>query len=515
MSVLPDSVCPHSDRPPAHGEACERRVGREPPFTRPIVYNDGPSFNEEQPVNLRIAVVVCLCLAAAPSALAQPPAAPPGAAPAAAAAPGRMGAVVSPEVAPDGRVTFRLRAPNAREVYVSGIGQPAAPPAAAPAAAAPPAPGGFGGARLDMQKNEQGVWTATTPEPMKPGIYQYTFSVDGLRIPDPGNNKFQTGFGSASSSRLVVPGGLWSPAPGIARGAVTRHFFHSALAGDDRDFWVYTPAGYDVRRKQPYPVLFLLHGLGDEANSWIENGAANVILDNLIAQGKAKPMIMVNTLGYGYPNGPAGAMREGMLENFAKIVLQEVLPIVEKNYHAARTPAMRAVAGLSMGGAEATFIGLNHLDTFAYVGSFSGAYVMWPGATPARAAGPGAAPGRDAARGAPAAAAPGPDAARGAAPAAARGAGAGGGRGQQQMSQEVVAKVFPALDAKANARLKLLWITCGTSDSLVGVNRTFREWLDAKGVKNTYIEVPDIGHVWPFWRQNLADFAPLLFETAR
>jgi enterochelin esterase family protein len=83
------------------------------------------------------------------------------------------------------------------------------------------------------------------------------------------------------------------------------------------------------------------------------------------------------------------------------------------------------------------------------------------------------------------------------------------------MSQEVVAKVFPALDAKANARLKLLWITCGTSDSLVGVNRTFREWLDAKGVKNTYIEVPDIGHVWPFWRQNLADFAPLLFETAR
>ena len=306
---------------------------------RPIVYNDGPLFNQELPVKLRIAVLVCLCLAAASSVLAQPPATPPGAAPAAAAAPGRMTALVSPEVAPDGRVTFRLRAPNAKEVYVSGIGQPAAPPAAAaPAAAAPPAPGGFGGARLDMQKNEQGVWTATTPEPLKPGIYQYTFSVDGLRIADPGNNKFQTGFNSASSSRVVVPGGLWSPAPGIARGAVTRHFFHSALAGDDRDFWVYTPAGYDVRRKQPYPVFFLLHGLGDEANSWMENGAANVILDNLIAQGKAKPMIMVTTLGYGYPNGPAGAMREGMLENFSKIVLQEVLPIVEKNYNVAKTP---------------------------------------------------------------------------------------------------------------------------------------------------------------------------------
>jgi enterochelin esterase family protein len=391
-----------------------------------------------------------------------------------------MPPVVSPEVASDGKVTFRLRAPNAKEVFVSGIGAPTAPAA----------PGAPGGARLDMQKNEQGIWTATTPEPMKPGIYQYTFNVDGLRIPDPGNNKFQTGFNSASSSRVVVPGGLWSPAPGIARGAVTRHFFHSTLAGDDRDFWVYTPAGYDAARKDRYPVLFLLHGLGDEANSWIENGAANVILDNLIAQGRAKPMIMVNTLGYGYPNGPSGAMREGMLENFAKIVLQEVLPIVEKTYNVARTPGMRAIAGLSMGGAEATLTGLNHLDTFAYVGSFSGAYVMWPGAAPPPAGG------------APAAGA----APSGAAPAA---------RGPRQITVETIAKAFPALDEKANAKLALLWITCGTADGLVGVNRTFKEWLDKKGVKNTYIEVPDIGHVWPFWRQNLADFAPLLFQTGK
>jgi enterochelin esterase-like enzyme len=446
------------------------------------MYNGRPSVNQEMPVKLRTALFVFI--AAAPCALAQPPAAPPAAAPA--AAPGRMAPVVSPEVAPDGNVTFRLRAPNAKEVFVSGIGRPPAP-------AAPGAPGAPGGARLDMQKNEQGIWTATTPEAMKPGIYQYTFNVDGLRIPDPGNNKFQTGFNSANSSRLVVPGGLWSPAPGIARGAVTRHFFHSTLAGDDRDFWVYTPAGYDVRRKEPYPVFFLLHGLGDEANSWMENGAAHVILDNLIAQGKAKPMIMVNTLGYGYPNGPAGAMREGMLDNFSKIVLQEVLPIVEKNYNVARTPGMRAIAGLSMGGAEATVTGLNHLDTFAYVGSFSGAYVMWPGATPPAAA-----------------------LAPGAAPAGARGAGAGpGAGGQRQISKETIAKVFPTLDEKANAKLKLLWITCGTADGLVGVNRTFREWLDAKGVKNTYIEVADIGHVWPFWRQNLADFAPLLFQTGK
>jgi enterochelin esterase family protein len=389
---------------------------------------------------------------------------------------GRGGAAIkSPEVAADGRVTFRLRAPNAKEVFVAGVGTPVA----AAAGAAP----GAGAPRLEMQKNEQGVWSATS-EAMKPGIYQYTFNVDGMRIPDPANNRFQTGFGTASSSRVVVPGGLWSPEPGMARGATTRHFFHSAVAGDDRDFWVYTPANYDPKRKDPYPVLFLLHGLGDEANSWMENGAANVILDNLIAQGKAKPMIMVNTLGYGNANGPAGAMSDGMLDSFGKTVLQEVLPIVEKNYHVGKTPAHRAIAGLSMGGAEATMVGLNHLDRFAWVGSFSGAYVMWP-----REAGDAPAPN----------------------PAAGGAGRGGGGRGPQSLTAERIAKVFPNLSAKSNAQLRLLWITCGTADGLIGVNRNFRDWLNAKGVKNTYIEVPDIGHVWPFWRQNLADFAQLIF----
>jgi enterochelin esterase family protein len=217
-------------------------------------------------------------------------------------------------------VTFRLRAPNAKEVHVAGLVTGTGPD----------------GARLEMRKTEDGIWSATT-EPMEPGIYQYTFSVDGMRITDPGNNRFQTGFNSARSSRLQIPGGLWTPMPGIARGAIARHFYHSKVAGDDRDFWVYTPAGYGPNRKEPYPVLFLLHGLGDEANSWMENGAANVILDNLIAQGKAKPMVMVNTLGYGYANGPQSAMREGMLDAYVKTALEEVLPLVEKTYNVRRT----------------------------------------------------------------------------------------------------------------------------------------------------------------------------------
>lgn len=376
---------------------------------------------------------------------------------------GRVPPIISPEIAADGKATFRLRAPNAKEVFVTGIIPGAGPE----------------GGRLNLQKDEQGVWSATS-EPMQPGIYQYAFNVDGLRIPDPSNHRFQTGFNSARSSRLHIPGGLWSPAPGIARGAITRHFYSSAVAGDDRDFWVYTPAGYDPKRKEPYPVFFLLHGLGDEANSWIENGAANVILDNLIAQGKAKPMIMVNTLGYGFPEGPRGALREGMLAAFVKTVLEEVLPQVESRYHVSRDRSQRAIAGLSMGGAEASYTALNHLDKFAWIGSFSGAFVMWPRdrvpvPPPAEAAPPG--PPR-----------------------------------LPQFTPEAFAKVFPKLDAKANAQIKLLWLTCGSADSLVGVNRSFRDWLNTKGVKHTYIEDAGIGHVWPYWRQNLADFAPLLFR---
>ena len=172
-----------------------------------------------------------LALASACIALAQPPGrgAPP---------------IKSPEVSADGKVTFRLRAPNAKEVFVTGIGQ-----------------------RLAMQMDDKGVWTATT-DTLKPDIYTYSFSVDGVTMNDPANPLFKTSYGSAGNSLVHVPGAVsWEPAPGVARGAVTRHFYHSAVAGDDRDYWVYTPANYDPKRKEAYPVLFLLHGLGDEVRN--------------------------------------------------------------------------------------------------------------------------------------------------------------------------------------------------------------------------------------------------------
>jgi enterochelin esterase-like enzyme len=393
-------------------------------------------------------------------------------------APGRGGfgpPVRSPEVAADSRVTFRLRAPNAKEIFVTGL---------------PP------GQRLAMQKDEQGVWSVTT-DPLKPDMYGYMFNVDGANFNDPGNSNFKTAAFGAGQSQVHVPGPVsWEPAPGIARGAVAHHFYHSALIGDDRDFYVYTPPNYDPARKEAYPVLYLLHGLGDDAYGWISAGAANIILDNLIAQGKAKPMIMVNTLGYGIANmmqdgrgGRGGAPGvvggDKMIPNFAQALVTEVMPLVEKQYRVSKNRTERAVAGLSMGGAEALYTGLNNMDKFAWVASFSGAFVMWPGAVnTASPVNPAAAP------------APG-----------------GGRGGPMTLDAAVFERNFPALSAEANSQLKMLWIGCGTEDGLIGVNRQFKTWLKGKDVRFTDVEIPAMAHVWPLWRQNLTEIAPMLFQV--
>ena len=396
---------------------------------------------------------------------------------------GRGGpAIKSPEASADGKLTARLRAPNAQQVMLTGFGQPIA-----------------------MQKNDQGVWTGTT-DVLKPGVYMYQFSVDGMAVNDPVNPNLATSFGTGGRSVVTIPGAVaWAPVAGVAKGAVTRFTYHSNVAGDDRDFYVYTPAGYDPKRKEAYPVLYLLHGLGDDAQSWLTQGNANVVLDNLIAQGKAKPMIMVNPLGYGHAGGGQGA--PDMLVHFGDALLNEVMPRVEKEFNVAKDRDHRAIAGLSMGGAEATFVGLNHLDKFAYIGSFSGAYVMWPGANGVRGGGPpptGASGAMGRGPGAPGAA-PGLTA-----PGAPGASGAGRG-GQQTLAPAIIDNNFATLSAKINPQVKLLWIVCGTADSLIGVNRQFKDWLTAKNIKFTQSEVPDMAHVWPLWRQNLTDLAPMLF----
>jgi enterochelin esterase-like enzyme len=412
----------------------------------------------------RMCVCACLLLLSASVGHAQtPPTAPPSAAQAAGR--GRGAAVKSPDVAADGSITFRLRAPNAKEVAVRVAGK-----------------------TLTMAKDGQGVWSVTS-DVLAPDYYTYSLVVDGASMNDPANRQVQTSFGSFQSM-VVVPGPQpWLPHAGVQRGAVTRHTFHSAIANDDRDFFVYTPAGYDARRSQPYPILYLLHGLGDDAERWMTGGGgAHIILDNLIAEGKAVPMVMVTTLGYGVSNGPAGAMAPESITGYTKILLDEVMPTVDKAYNVTRRREQRAIAGLSMGGAETLYTGLNHLDKFAWLGSFSGAFVMWPRAEAAVTAAP---------------------------PADATPAGRGGRGGGQPITDATFARNFPTLDAKANSQIKMLWIVCGTADGLLGVNRQFKTWLKSKNVQFTEQEVPDMGHVWPLWRQNLTDLAQKLFQDTK
>ena len=349
--------------------------------------------------------------------------------------------VKSPEVQADRSVTFRLRAPNAKEVMLTREGTQ----------------------RVPMQKDEQGIWSVRT-EPLEPDFYGYAFVVDGVTTLDPNNSLFKPNLLNVQNAVHVPgPGALAWEVNDVPHGQVHRHFYKSGIVGDNRDFYVYTPPGYDPAAKPLYPVLYLLHGYSDDASGWTSVGYANVILDNLIAQGKAKPMLIVMTLGYGAPEivargGPGlrePGLRQKNYDRYRDALFNEVMPQVETAYRVARDRGMRAIAGLSMGGAESLYVGLNALDRFAWIGAFS----------------------------------------------------AGG-------QADDYGATFPNLDASANKKIRLLWIACGTEDRLIEPNRKFREWLKTKGVEHSGIETPGM-HTWMVWRRNLANFAPLLFREER
>jgi len=346
--------------------------------------------------------------------------------------------ITSPEVHPDHSVTFRFRDPNAKEVLL-----------------------GLEGAKpMPMQKDEQGVWSLTTA-PLEPDFYGYSFIADGVGLIDPSNFLMKPNLLN-TQSEVHIPGPASLPweINDVPHGEIRRHFYRSGVVGDDRDFYVYTPPGYDSAAKKLYPTLYLLHGFSDDASGWTAVGRANVVLDNLIAEGKAKPMLIVMTLGYGAPEilsrtGPSWRDRSLVERNFSKFreaLLTEVMPRIEKMYRVSKDRNSRAIAGLSMGGSESLLTGLNTLDRFAWIGAFS----------------------------------------------------SGG------MSEDFNA-AFPSLGSNANEQLRLLWIACGTEDRLIEINRKFREWLKSKDIRHAGIETPG-QHTWMVWRRNLAEFASLLFQ---
>ncbi len=341
--------------------------------------------------------------------------------------------LLSPEVSASREVTFRFRAPNAKEVLLSREGA----------------------ARVPMQRNEAGVWSLTVG-PLEPDYYGYSFVADGVALIDPANPLMKPNLLSTQSMVLVrgEKPQIWETRD-VPRGRVDHHFYKSALIGDHRDYYVYLPPNHDARKK--YPVLYLLHGFSDDASGWTSVGQAHVIFDNLLAEGKMTPTIVVMTLGYGAPEIVRPGPRDPSVgirnrDRYRDALLGEVIPAVEKAYKVETKREGRAIAGLSMGGAQASFVGLNHLDRFSYVAAFS----------------------------------------------------AGGGGNNYD-------ETYPKLTMPGAEKPKLLWIACGKEDRLMESNRSFHAWLDGKGVKHTWLETPG-AHTWLVWRRNLAEFAPLLWK---
>jgi enterochelin esterase-like enzyme len=254
--------------------------------------------------------------------------------------------ILSPEVHPDRTVTFRLQAPNAKEVKISGelpIGMQV------------------------MTRDEKGLWSITV-QALPPELYSYSFVVDGLRMVDPNNPVIKPGR-STTASIVDVPGDppLMHEFQEVPHGTAHLHDYHSKSLNVVRHLRVYTPPGYDPNAETRYPVLYLFHGSGDNESGWMEIGHAHLIMDNLIAQKKVKPMLIV------MPNGhtPA-ASGTANRENFDRDLLQDVIPLVEKSYRVTPDRLHRAIIGLSMGANESLYTGLNHLEQFAYVGGMSG-----------------------------------------------------------------------------------------------------------------------------------------------
>ncbi len=375
---------------------------------------------------------------------------------------GRGPQVVSPQVNPDKTVTLRFRAPNAKTVDLIGEieGKPSYP----------------------MTKDDAtGIWSVTIG-PLPADVYNYQFRVDavngqgGVIAMDPQNPSVKLGFGGfPSASMFEIPGnGLeFDDAKDVPHGTVRLETYQSKAIGGPRTLWIYTPPGYD-RGTTRYPVFYLLHGSGNIDSSWMLTGRANYIMDNLIAEGKARPMILVNPLGYvrtGVGTGPdraQDAAPQGGRGNrpapgtpaaqpgglFAQDLLEDVIPYVEKNFRSLVGADNRALGGLSMGGGQTVQIGFTHPDTFHYLVVMSA--------------------------------------------------------GSQANPETTYADFFNG----GYKKLKLLWMGIGKDDNLVGPSaKTLDEALTKANIKHTF-QVGEGRHEWVVWRHHLHDVAPLLFKSA-
>jgi enterochelin esterase family protein len=362
--------------------------------------------------------------------LAQPPVPPPQ--------------FVSPEVSADRTITFRLHAPQAASVRLSGGD----------------IPGNQKGA--EMTKGENGVWSVKLG-PVEPGAYRYNFNIAGVATIDPRNPAISESNNNVWSL-VVVPGSPLFDTRDVPHGAVAAVTYHSKALGRPRRMHVYTPPGYESG-KGKYPVFYLLHGAGDCDEAWSSVGRAGFILDNLIADKKAKPMIVVMPAGHTAPGGYRPPLNG---DDFSKDFASDILPYVEANYRVLPGRANRAIAGLSMGGAQTLNIAFTHLDKFAHIGVFSSGILSLfrpavPG-VPATPAGP--------------------------------------------TWEEQNAKALD--DAALKKGLKTFWIGIGKDDFLLEPSRKSVELFKKHGFSPVYEETGG-AHTWLVWRDYLSKFAPMLF----
>lgn len=389
--------------------------------------------------------------------------------------------IKSPEVSVDGHVVLRLCAPAATSVQVVGDWNAKS--------------------RVvdSLAKDGQGIWSISIG-PLKPDFYQYSFIVDGVKAIDP-SNVHSSNDALRIGSYFIVSGtdteiALYENRD-VPHGEVAAVWYSSKSVASPRRVLVYTPPNYHIGTER-YPVVYLLHGWGGDENEWLEMGRTAQIMDNLLAAHRVVPMIIVMPNGHHdrhaipdisppptiaelAPFPPRGYDITPSITEIAKSVVDDLVPYVDKTFRTIPHSSSRAIVGLSMGGAQATFIGLNNPDIFSWVASFSGAIVAWPGAMiPAQMSSPD------------------------------------GGTGpiipQYHLNSDAIAKDLPGLNESINGKLRLLYISCGLDDGLITSNKEFENWLGARGVHFTHEEVPGYAHVWSFWRRSLVEVAPMLFH---
>jgi enterochelin esterase family protein len=305
-----------------------------------------------------------------------------------------------------------------------------------------------------MTRSKTGVWSVTLG-PAKPEIYEYNFVVDGLEIVDPANSWLKVWLRN-SKNLVEIPGKepMFFQEQQVPHGAIHIHKYRSKSLGVTRGLYVYTPPSYETGENVRYPVLYLLHGMGDCEDAWTVVGRANVIVDNLLTESKARPLVIVMPYGH-TPSAPPDMRSIGNYGAFEKDLIEDVIPYVQERYRVSRDQKDRAIAGLSMGGGQALTVGLGNLELFGWVGAFSSAVP------------------------------------------------------RDQQFNDLLAKL-----KVTNEKLNLLWVGCGRKDFLFETNQEFIERLKSDNIKHV-AHITDGGHEWRLWRRYLNELVPLLFVAGK